>query len=62
MADLKSVSIEVTVVERQWLSVCITNQIQALTRGRNKEMVGGDIWILRGKEIDALRALLARMS
>lgn len=62
MAEPKVDSYPLTPIERQWVVVALTTQRSVLVRSRNKEMTGGDIWLLRGKEIDALSALITRLS
>lgn len=55
------VNIEVSVFERQWLRKAVETQRGALIRSRAKELDGSEIWSLRGREIEALTALLSRL-
>lgn len=57
-----NVSFEFSVMERGWIRQCVETQRKVLLRSRLKEIAGGEIWQLRGKEIDALTALLAKVS
>lgn len=46
-----------TALEKAWLLKCIDLQHRALIRSQNAELAGGEIWVLRGKEIATLNAL-----
>jgi hypothetical protein len=47
-------------LEKAWIKQSIAVQIKALMRSRQKEIAGGEVWALRGKELDFLNALAAR--
>lgn len=51
---------EFSVLERQYLARALDLYKASLVRSRSKEMAGSDIWTLRGKEIEAVGALLSR--
>lgn len=61
MADTK-VKYEFDAAERAWLRISIQNQIKMLQRARTKEVVGGDVHALRGREIDALNILAQKVA
>lgn len=48
--------------ERAWLRIALKNQIQVLTRARTREVVGGEVHALRGREIAALNALAEKVA
>lgn len=61
MAEKSNImSVELTPVERMWIVRCLASQRQMLSRARQKEMPGSDIWHLRGREIDDLGELARR--
>lgn len=53
----KLLVVELSPLERGWLKQCIGTQAAALRRSRQKEISGGEIWVLRGKELETLAAL-----
>ncbi len=56
MAEAKK-PVELDSVNRAWVRVCIDNQIKMLMRARTKELVGGEVYVIRTKEIALLTAL-----
>jgi hypothetical protein len=58
MAD--EVKMSFAALEKAWIKQSIAVQIKALMRSRQKEIAGGEVWALRGKELDFLNALAAR--
>lgn len=57
----KLVSIEVTVLQRQWLAKALDTQRKVLVRSRSSEMAGSEIFELRGREIAAVDELIAKV-
>ena len=53
---------DLTAMERQWIVQSLKTQYAVLQRSRNKEHVGSEIYMLRGRELDALNALITRFS
>lgn len=53
---------ELTAIEKQWIKKSLETMRNVLMRSRGKEVVGGEIWVLRGKEVDALNVLIGRFS
>lgn len=53
---------DLTAIERQWIVVSLRTQHAVLSRSRNKEMTGSEIWNLRTRELDQLSALVQRFS
>lgn len=63
MAEIKTGSMksfEFDATERAWIKQSLMNQSKMLLRARSKEIVGGEIWTLRGREIESLNALAVR--
>lgn len=62
MAESKVVvpPMELSAMERAWIQQSLQLQRASLIRSRGKEIAGGDIWTLRGKEVEALTSLLNR--
>lgn len=60
MAEPKK-SVELDVVERNWLRKSVETQRQVLIRSRGREEVGSEVYGFRSKEIAALDALLERL-
>lgn len=58
----KKVSVELDVVERSWVHVSVLAKREQLLRSRNKELAGSEIWVLRGKEIEALNMLAPKFA
>lgn len=56
----KKVSFELDAIERSWVHVSLQAKREQLVRSRNKEVTGSEIWVLRGKEIEALNALMPK--
>lgn len=56
MAEVKGV--EFTGSQRAWIKLGLEAKRDQLVRVRNKEVAGSEIWVLRGKEIEALSALI----
>jgi len=54
------VTLGLTSMEVMWLHQCIEFQIRMLIRSRGKEVTGGEMYALRSKEIESLRALSQR--
>lgn len=50
-------TLTVTALDRAWIVQALDNQAKMLTRSRAKEISGGEIWMLRGKEIDTIAAV-----
>lgn len=59
-AEVKK-SLEFDALERSWIRIAIQNQIKMIGRARTKELVGGDVWILRGKEMETLQAIAGKV-
>lgn len=59
MAQVDVKKFELDSISRSWVHQSLTTQRNVLLRSRNKEVTGGEIWVLRGKEIEALNALIA---
>lgn len=53
---------EFDAAERAWIRIALKNQIQVLTRSRTKEVVGGEVHALRGRELAALNALAEKVA
>lgn len=49
-------------VDRQWLRIACDNQIKMLMRARTKEVVGGEVHAMRGREIDQLNKLKEKLA
>lgn len=49
-------------IERSWVHVSLLAKREQLVRSRNKEVTGSEIWVLRGKEIEALNALAPKFA
>lgn len=62
MAESKKVSFELDAIERSWVHVSLQAKREQLVRSRNKEVTGSEIWVLRGKEIEALNALMPKFA
>lgn len=60
MADAKKY--ELTPMEAMWVKKSLEAQRNILVRNRLKEVVGSEIYALRGKEIDALSALVLKFT
>lgn len=62
MAEAKSdvVAVSLSGLERVWIKQSIGSQIKMLLRSRQKEIAGGEVWVLRGKEIDVLNSILGK--
>lgn len=59
--ELKSkMSFEFESIERAWIKQALLNQSKMLVRNRTKEIAGGEVWTLRGKEIEIVNAIAAR--
>lgn len=58
----KKLSVELDVIEKSWVHVSLMAKREQLVRSRNKEVTGSEIWVLRGKEIEALNALTPKFS
>lgn len=44
-------------LDRAWLIQSVETQIKALSRNRDKERTGGDVWNFRTKELEQLVAV-----
>lgn len=55
-------SFEFDAAERAWLRIALKNQMQVLSRARTREVVGGEVHALRGKELAALSALAEKVA
>jgi len=53
-------SYDLDVLERGWIKQALMNQSKMLQRSRTREIVGGEIWSLRGKEIEVVNTLAQR--
>lgn len=53
-------TVTVTALDRAWIMQSLDNQAKMLARSRQKEISGGEVWVLRGKEIDTLQAVRAK--
>lgn len=62
MAQEPTKKLEVTQLEHAWLKKGLETARDKLVRNRMKEMVGSEIYALRGKEIDQVNALLNKIS
>lgn len=51
---------ELSQLERGWIKQALVSQSKMLMRSRTKEIVGGEIWVLRGKEIEIVNTLAQR--
>ena len=60
MAEVTKVKFEFDAIERGWIKQSLGNQVKMLLRSRQKEIVGGEIWSLRGKEIEFLNGLISK--
>lgn len=62
MAESKVVvpPMELSAMERAWIQQSLQLQRASLIRSRGKEIAGAEIWTLRGREIEAISALLNR--
>lgn len=58
MAQVEVKSVELTVMERQWIRKALETQRMVLTRSRDREMEGGEVRALRNKEIEAVNRVL----
>lgn len=58
--EVKKFDLDAT--QRMWVLSSLTTQRNVLLRSRNKEVTGGEIWVLRGKEIEALNGLIVIFS
>lgn len=47
-------------LERQWIFQALMSQRQMLIRSRQKEHVGSEVYLFRGKEIEFLSSLMRR--
>jgi hypothetical protein len=54
--------VALTVLDVAWIVQSAGTQRNVLIRSRNKEIQGGEVWALRGREIDALNALILKFS
>lgn len=53
---------DLTSMERMWICTSLKTQFAVLQRSRNKENPGSEIFALRGRELEALSALITRFS
>lgn len=53
-------SFEFDAMERCWIKQSLMNQSKMLVRSRVKEITGGEVWTLRGKEIEFVNSLVAK--
>lgn len=60
MAEATKLELSLTAFERAWLRSSLISKRDMLIRSRAKELAGSEIWALRGREIEAIVALLAR--
>lgn len=52
---------EFDVLERQWVVQALRTQLSVLTRSRNKEMAGSEIYALRSREMNHVGNLITKM-
>lgn len=62
MAEQSIVKLELSVLERQYVKRSLEVLRTTLVRSRAKELAGSDVYTFRGKEIEALTALIGRVS
>lgn len=62
MKAVATVGPQLEPLEKAWLRKAVETQRNVLVRSRTKEMVGSDIWNLRGKEIEQLNVLVGKLS
>lgn len=55
-------TVSVSLLDRAWIRKSLELQRNSLVRARTKEMVGSEVYVLRGREIEALGALINRFS
>lgn len=60
MAVQDNKSFDLSVLERGWIKQSLETQKKVLLRSRSKEITGGEIWALRGKEIDVLTIIISK--
>lgn len=53
---------DLTAMERMWIVQALKTQFAVLQRSRNKENAGSEIWALRGRELEAINALIVRFN
>lgn len=58
--SVKALSLDLTVLETQWVRKSLDTQVKVLQRSLRAELPGSDIARLRQGEIDSLLALMAR--
>lgn len=54
--------LEFDVMELAWLRKSCETQRNVLIRQRGKEQVGSEIYAMRGREVDAVNALLQKLT
>lgn len=54
--------VTVSALDRAWIVQSLDNQAKMLNRSRTKEIHGGEIWVLRGKEIDTINAVRTKFA
>lgn len=62
MAQSDKVQLELTAWDKLWIKKALETQRRVLERARSNEMPGSEIYVWRGKEIEALTTLIGRMS
>lgn len=54
-------TVELTPLDRAWIVQSLKTQAKALSRSRDKEIAGGEVWQLRGKELDTINAIVVKI-
>lgn len=47
-------------IERGWIKQALLAQARVLTRARTKEIAGGEVWTIRGREIETVNAIAVK--
>jgi len=55
-------NVSLDVVEKAWIGKALVVLRQTLIRSRSKEIVGTEIYTLRGKEIESLNVLVQKFT
>lgn len=61
MSEANMKKYEFSVIDVQWLRKSLEFQSAGLVRSRSKETVGSEIYVLRSRELEAVRALINRL-
>lgn len=60
MATVSTTTVEVSVLERNWIKKALALQSKSLERSLANEMQGSEIFELRRKEIEAVAVLITK--